>query len=262
MKILIVSDTHVGSMSGLMPPKVKLYHPAGEKAFAVATTNQLKLYKAWEQMVDDVGGVDMVFHLGDVVDGKQPKEEGMGLWSTRIKDQVDAAVQLLKMVKFRGKPEYVLAEGTPYHTDRNPNADRLVAEELGCGGNHYGPEVRIDIDGYKIHMAHKIGVSTAAYRSTAMNRELVMDQMTASLKGTTYDLILRGHCHYYVEVGGFRARGRTVPCWQFRTSYMAALGLGVQPELGYLVLSDEEGGGWTIEAHQIPLTSPIREVKK
>ena len=258
-KILVVSDFHCGSMVGIMPEKVRMYDPAGQKRIAAPSKDQGKLLKAYMEMVSKVGPVDSVVLNGDLPDGTGKKEQGLGQWSTCIMDQVGAAVDLAKRIRFKGKPDYVVSWGSPYHVERNPCGDALVAEALGVSNNHHGIEVLIQSEGKNIHVSHKVGVSIAAYKSTAIMREISNDLLTALDKHFTCALILRAHCHYSVSVEYGGHWGITSPCWQFRTPYMSTLGIGLQPHIGYVVLEiAKDGIHFDKKLYDVP--SPIQKV--
>ena len=137
----------------------------------------------------------------------------------------------------------------------------LTAEELGLGMLHYGPEILLEVEGKRIHISHRIGVSTSMYRATALSREKVMDLMTKDIKKYKSDLLLRGHAHYYYQIRDIHGSALICPCWQYRTDYMASIGIALQPEIGYIYLEVAKDGIY-IEPHVYPIASPIRRVKK
>src|SRR5574343_185857 len=113
MRILCVSDTHVGGK----------YSISSEHSGEI----QQFYYRKWCDMVDEVGRVDALFHLGDVCEGVDKKNDGSGAWETDLLAQAEDAKTLLGMVRTN---KYYIADGTPYHTNKNMSADGVVAKLL------------------------------------------------------------------------------------------------------------------------------------
>jgi len=247
MKALIVNDTHCGSYEGLMPPKWVVKMANGDKKVFIATTDQLKLWKLWLKMIKDVGPVDALLMPGDFVDGHQLKDKGQHLWTNDIDIQVATATYLLNMIPVRNKKNRWLATGSHYHVEENSNFDGLVAQKMGLGEAHYGPELYIELGGKTIHLQHYIGVSMSTYRTTAIEREKLMALLAEDMTGIKTDIVIRGHAHYHRCVKDYRNVGLINPCWQFRTPFCAKrIGLAAQPEIGYSVI-EITGGDISID---------------
>jgi predicted phosphodiesterase len=237
MKTLVVSDLHVGSFEGLTVPKFVVKMPNGDKRVFLATTDQLKLWKLWVKMIRDVGPVDALLIAGDTVDGHQERDKGKHLWTNDIALQVRVAVQLLGMIPIKHPKNRWLVTGSHYHVEENANFDGLVAQQLGLGEQHYGPELYINLGGKTVHLQHFIGVSMSSYRTTSIEREKLMALLAEDMTGIKTDIVVRGHAHYHRLVKDYRNIGFINPCWQFRTPFCAKrIGLAAQPEIGYTVI--------------------------
>jgi len=246
IKILICSDLQVGSQYAVKPRNFVDCHGKPEALNPI----QEQITAKWEQMAKKEGAVDYFIINGESVDGKQPANKGKELWTADMGDQIAAAVQLVKQVKYR---HLIVTYGTPYHTDENLNADQVFAEKIGA--EKHGWEVSFkpkDSDSI-FHISHSIGVSTSAwqYRTTGVAKELVAALLNEK-ELYNYSGIIRSHAHYFVSVSFAKAFGLITPCWQTRTPYMVRKGLSLIPKLGYVVLEsmdgDEGPNSWMIRA--------------
>ena len=233
-KILVVSDLHVGSKVSIMPDEVNLGE-AERKNTIRSNPLQKFIYKQWEHMVDSVGKVDACIVLGDSVEGSNRKSKGSGLWTPDISDQVSVASSLLSMVK---TTKYVGVQGSFYHVEDNTSSDKAVIDALG---GTFGDELVVNSGKTRIHCSHAVGVSSSAtaYRPTPIAREMMLATINKEEYGK-YDLILRGHAHYYVEVRFGSSKGVICPCWKGRDEYVARKTLAFLPHLGYLLIKGNE----------------------
>jgi hypothetical protein len=209
-------------------------------------------------MIEQEGKVDYLYIGGDVVDGSQPATKGKELWTADIGEQIDCAVDLVKMIKY---DKLLVVYGTPYHTDTNINADEEFAKRMNADAHgwelHFKPKGMEDI----FHMAHSIGISTSAwqYRTTPIARELVFALLNEK-EFYRYTGIIRSHAHYFVSVSFTSNFGLVTPCWQDRTPYMVQKGLALVPKMGYVVLEsveNEDGiNGWIIKPKTFSIYRP------
>jgi hypothetical protein len=228
-KILIVSDMHVGKRVSLMPDEV--YLDQHERKMRIESNSiQQKIYKKWNEMVDDVGKVDAVINLGDTCDGTNRKSSGTGLWTTDINLQMEVAKDLLSMVKTN---KYIGVQGSYYHVGDNLSSDRSIIN--GLGGT-FGDELAIVSEGKRIHASHDVGVSSSgyAYRTTPIAQQMMVSALNPEYKN--FALILRGHAHYYVRVSFANTTGLICPCWSGRDEFVARRSLAWNPHMGYVVL--------------------------
>lgn len=200
--ILIVSDLHVGSQYGLMPPKARMDPDQRRKGLnkapsqfsndAIASKVQRDIYARWLEMVKAVGHVDMCVVNGDICDGVNPKSKGLGLWTSDLSVQTQTAVDLLNMIDadhFCGTQESL------YHTGDNISTDRAVIKELG---GDYRSELAVKVDDIRFHFSHKVGVSSSAwfYRPTPIAREMMLAAPVKEEVGS-FDVVVRSHAHYF-----------------------------------------------------------------
>jgi len=223
-RILVVSDLHVGSKWGLTSKK--------------DNSVQRKLFGWWREMVDETGSVDACIVNGDICDGLNRKEEGEGI-EMDAKDQILEAVDLLERVdckKFYG------TQGTGYHTKKNPSMDWAVIHSLK---GTFDTELALTIEKTRFHVAHKIGVSGSGqmYHGTPISKEMMVASLNREQMGK-FDVILRGHAHYFFYTGSKSTLAAITPCWKGRDPFVQEHSLKWNPDIGYLVF-EVEGDKWS-----------------
>ena len=230
MNVLVVGDLHVGSNVSVMPDEV--YLGEAERKNRISSNHLQKfIYKQWVDMVETVGKVDACIVLGDSVEGPNRKSKGIGLWTSDISEQVRVAANLLDMVKTK---KYIGVQGSFYHVEDNLSSDKAVINSLK---GDFNDECVVVSGKTRIHCSHAVGVSSSstAYRPTPIAREMMLATINKEEYGK-YDLILRGHAHYYVEVRFGSSKGVICPCWKGRDEYVARKTLAFLPHLGYVLL--------------------------
>jgi predicted phosphodiesterase len=233
-KVLVVGDLHVGSTVSIMPNEVSVGE-GQRKNIVRSNALQKFIYSQWERMVQTVGKVDACIVLGDSVEGSNRKSKGSGLWTSDINEQIRVAADLLSMVK---TSKYIGVQGSMYHVEDNVSSDKAVIDSLG---GTFGDELCVVSGKYRLHISHAVGVSSSAtaYRPTPIAREMMLATINREEYGK-YDLILRGHAHYYVEVRFGSSKGVICPCWKGRDEYVARKTLAFLPHLGYLLIKGNE----------------------
>jgi len=230
LNVLVVGDLHVGSNVSVMPDEV--YLGEAERKNRISSNHLQKfIYKQWVDMVETVGKVDACIVLGDSVEGPNRKSKGIGLWTSDISEQVRVAANLLDMVKTR---KYIGVQGSFYHVEDNLSSDKAVINSLK---GDFNDECVVVSGKTRIHCSHAVGVSSSstAYRPTPIAREMMLATINKEEYGK-YDLILRGHAHYYVEVRFGSSKGIICPCWKGRDEFVARKTLAFLPHLGYILL--------------------------
>lgn len=233
MKLLVVGDMHVGSNVSLMPPEVYL-GDAERRNKVSCNPVQKYIYRQWEDMISSVGKVDACIMLGDAIEGANYKSKGLGLWTSDLNEQVKVASDLLGMVKTK---KYIGVQGSMYHVGDNVSSDKAVLDNLD---GVFGDELCVSTGKTRIHICHSIGVSSSAtaYRPTPIAREMMLATINREEYGK-YDIILRGHAHYYVEVRFGATKGIICPCWKGRDEYVARKTLAWMPHLGYILIDGD-----------------------
>ena len=227
-KILVIGDLHVGSNVSIMPDEVEL----GKKNIIRSNPIQKKIFQKWEEMIDQVGNVNAVITMGDMVDGSDRKGGAKEMWTPDITQQVQTASDLLGMIK---TSKYIGVQGSYYHVGDNISSDESVLQRLD---GTYANELSVAVDTHRIHVSHDVGVSHSgtAYRTTPIAQQMMLAVLNRDEYGK-FGLILRGHTHYYVHVSFGGSQGVICPCWKGRDAFAARRTLAFMPHLGYIVLN-------------------------
>jgi len=215
--MVAIGDTHIGSEGALMPLEVNSEEWCeGRNRRYFPNQIQKDIYKRWEMMVDEAPRPDILLLNGDLVDGKNYKENGMGSWTTDSLLQARVLADLVKMLKPR---QIIATSGSPYHSDNNPNVDKIATEM--CGGTFMGGYANININGKRIYAQHKVSVSKSSwqYRSTPLGRALVLAALNEKEMGH-YDIVLKSHAHYFCYCGFSNSLGMILPGWKTRDQFL------------------------------------------
>ena len=231
MRILCVSDTHVGgkySISSEHSGEIQQYY-----------------YRKWCDMVDEVGRVDALFHLGDVCEGVDKKNDGSGAWETDLLAQAEDAKTLLGMVR---TDKYYIADGTPYHTNKNMSADGVVAKLLG---GTFDIDHIVKCEKVRVHIRHFTPFSEMPNNSgNGLGKDLTWARIHKDKYGEI-KLMLRGHVHDIELKGNGECIALAVPCWKGRDEYIRRKSMGV-PDNGYVVLHID-GSSFSYDIHKFDL---------
>lgn len=139
-KIIVLSDTHIGGMTGYLPNGCK--HERGDDH--LQTKHQKTMEKNLLLELNKIGRVDVVIFLGDMVDGRNGKAGGLDISNTNTDVQIEWAMVFANSVLDILKPKYVLGlSGSDYHTDiildrkllhrislQHPNIDVFFGDNL------------------------------------------------------------------------------------------------------------------------------------
>lgn len=244
--IACIADTHIGSSTGLCPPKFTTH--TGRKG-ETQTNNyndyQKWLYACWQDFwtfVIEKAGIRrsrrdsrlFIFHLGDVVDGNHHA-------STQIiqdpADQMEAAVALLgPLAKLADR--MFITYGTDVHNGGAGAYEIAIAGELGNNVRH-ADYFSLDVDGVRFDLAHHGRAGMRDWTSTAAGYAVDVALQYFSLGAKPPHYVLRAHNHR-VDDSGARveyARYISLPCWQLRTSFGHRVSAGMRrPNIGGVII--------------------------
>jgi len=191
-KIVIVSDTHCGSVYGLTPPSQFTTH---HKKI------QLESWKAYQQMTQAWANPDILVINGDAIEGSQSKQGSAELITPDRNVQAQMAVECAK----EWKPKQIfMTYGTAYHVgEKAEDFEFTIANTL----NEKIPTVIegrlfLEIEGMTFDVRHKVGTSGIPHgRATALLKEMMWDLIEeAKGNGPKVDIIIRSHAHYHIWV--------------------------------------------------------------
>ncbi len=258
-RVLVVSDMHCGSLSGLCLPTFDMVDEAsGQVSRIEATPAQERLYEAWEEMVRHVEKepVDVVVVNGDVCDGMNNLDGGRNTITNDMFAQADMAAELLAMIP---SSRFILTQGSGYHSRVGrfgmPIEGYLtnrLRERLGEGGEvAFTPEALLHINDKTFHITHVTGHTRVyQYRSTGLMRD--MSNLLLNWQPHKFghiDMIIRSHTHYYISISMGDMQGVISPCWKWRDSFSTKIGSNYQPDIGYVMLEWDEGQHINVTPH-------------
>jgi hypothetical protein len=254
-RILVVTDPHSGHRSGLTPPAYQ-QRPVAKSSvkrnkFAAM---QSQNWQAWKKLLRKYQPFDMMFHLGDAIDGTGFRSGGTELITTSLEEQVDMAVDVCNSVRMHGKKGFKIygVHGTPYHTASGDGDDwdSVLAEQAGW--ESIGSHEWIDVNGCVFDLKHKVGSSSIPHgRHTAMAKEKLWNQLWADGQPQA-NVVLRGHVHYHSFCGGPGWLAMTLPALQGAGSKFGARQCSGTVDWGVTVFDVDNKGqfDWTCDTVQ------------
>lgn len=186
MRILLLSDPHCGSLTGLTPPKYGNTLPYAED------------FWNWYKNEVTKNEYDYAIIGGDVIEGKGKKENMFHL-TTNIGTQMDMAIDVLSEIKTK---EFIFVDGTPYHTVDNFEAEHYIADKFSAS---ILPEQYHSFNGITIEVSHAKGIgsktSTPIGGDLAVRRAAIFSSLHSLWdERRPADYIYRGHLHEHRAV--------------------------------------------------------------
>ena len=180
----------------------------------VANRVQKELFKCWKELVKEWSRPDVLVLNGDIIDGIQASNAGVEVWTADLDEQLDAATQLIEMIKPR--KTYVVA-GTNYHVStKGRKQERTLAANFG---SKLYVDLPLDFEGHKMHFAHHIGRSAVFhYRTTPLAREMLIAKLNEH-KTHRFEWLVRSHVHYFVQIRYGTHGAMTLPGWETPSPY-------------------------------------------
>jgi len=245
-KVVLISDTHVGSEYAIWPPGI-----TSNKGAAIPQNKlQRKLYKFWQEdcrAADDYGA-DTVIHFGDVVEGSNRKDGGKLLTAVSIDKQTEAFCELSKPL-VRGRKFYAFV-GSGYHhsidTDIIDDIVKGLYTTEAKSAENLGSIAFLDIAGVRLYCRHGAD-SAVIYTSRKLEAE-IKDAMVQQARDIIpkVDIILRGHLHTYNHVEKFGIHSAILPAWKTFAPDRIHLKnpMGMMPDIGMVFLTIYDDGAF------------------
>lgn len=246
-RAIFISDLHVGSAYGLLPPRFHKYDSTEQPL----NPGQLYLWKCWLDFVARASrfNPDFIIHNGDAVEGPQRKSNGYELCLVPAKDQMAACVDVLTVLR-RACPraKWFFTAGTPYHVGEWNEVEEGIAVQLGAEAYPsvgFGERCRevlwANVDGVQIEVTHHpAGSSTGFYRMTTLDRDGQWSALAAkdATKGVPKcDVLFRSHHHFFGIVEHASKLIVQLPCWKLQDRHSRKGGLHrFHPDIGGLLV--------------------------
>jgi predicted MPP superfamily phosphohydrolase len=218
-RIVVISDTHCGHITGLTPPEWHMSTNNKSSSFFQKKNLYAKLQREmWKWYVDvlkSLQPIDILFTLGDLIDGRGEASGGTELITTDCNEQCEIAIECLKPVNAK---EVAMVYGTPYHTGKRTDYEDVIAKEFNATIDDH---LFVNVNGTVFDLRHKVGNSSVPYgRSNQISRQKLHNIVWADKDlQPNSDVILRGHVHCDTFVGDHSWLGMTVPGLQWYSKY-------------------------------------------
>ena len=178
MKVVAISDMHVGSRVGLCDPSSKEV-PSGD----VGAPVRAHLFQHWQEACSGKWTKpDVLLFLGDAIEGQNRKQFGLGTWTSDLWTQCDHAAALLEMW---GAREVYMVRGSGYHVEADHSGfqcEEYIGRKIGA--MEFGP-----LAAY----AARLAVASAAGGGAAwlLNR-FIAGELGVSFPGTVASIVISG----------------------------------------------------------------------
>lgn len=240
-KVLAISDTHCGAVSGLLPPN---YYNKDRDIHLQQTRVQEFLWDFWKAMCSEVGHVDIVICNGDIIDGCNRHSQGKDVLISDIMVQCDIACQLLHMID---ADKFIFTQGSGYHVNDNPSADEMICKMMG--GEWYSWFGDILIDNIRINIQHETSFSKDPSGRFNSQRK---DANQLKLQGDESDIYIRSHTHYFAYSGDSNSMTVVTPCWKGMDGFVSKKSQ-MRPDNGYVLFNIEGSNySWDYNIFKIP----------
>lgn len=235
--VAFVGDTHCGSHVGLWPVSEL---PADTSRHIGCRY----LMQCWEHFVKTCPPLDLLVLMGDMIDGKQHKSSGTGLFTTDLGEQAEGCVNILKPLVAKSK-QVIRVWGTAYHESFD-NVLGIIDKAFNVA--KVAQVINLKLGDHVLNIAHHPASGAAIYQGTVADRETLWSKLAAyDKKLPDCRWMVRAHKHnYYLwDVAGRTMVG--MPCWQLATAHAIKVNLWrFQPTLGamLMVADEQEDGGY------------------
>ena len=206
-RVLILSDTHCGHKTGLLPSN--WHRPYSEERHDHIA---IELWEQFVKIVEPLKPIDICIANGDLIDGRENSVECI---DGNRKKQAEIASACLKYIEAK---KYVVIKGTPYHVGRNENYEENIAIEVDA--KLFGAHEFIDVNGLIFDCKHKVGSSGIPHGPyTPIAKERLWSILWADKGQPQSKIIIRSHTHKFNYCGDFDWLGLTTPGLQGTSEY-------------------------------------------
>lgn len=242
--LAIISDTHIGSTTGLATPTYNIQtRDPNETQEVNANRLQKWLWECWQDFwayVREKQGKGknakrlIVVHLGDVIDNVHHSSTQV---IPEVGDQMTLAYQILEPIVHRANAFFGIL-GTPTHAGIDHSHEAKLYRELGA--QDYGQQLTLDIDGIIHDFAHhgRAGGRPWTSASAGIVTETIVDYATRGQRPPNF--VWRGHRHVLDDSGHKIPGTRAISCpsWQLKTSYAHRVSTSVRSDIGGMIVVD------------------------
>lgn len=241
-----IGDIHCGSKVGLWPVEEIGRKNVGAKY----------LMDCFGHLVESWPELDLLVLMGDLIDGKQRKSDGVGLFTADLGEQVAGAIEVLRPLAAKAKLIYRI-EGTPYHEDFH---NQLAALDSELNVAQTAQVMDIDLGTGILNVAHHPAGGSAMYTGALVDKTSVWSKVAAQCgKIPAARWIVRAHCHTYMLQDTETVTSIQNPCWQLPTAHAKKTNYyKFQSDIGgvLMIADDEEDSGYRFRCTRYPTPLP------
>ena len=194
-KILVISDLHCGSRSGLTPPNW-----LSSLSDSKRRQTQQETWDWFVEIINEIGEVDCLVVNGDCIDGKGTKSGGTELITSDLFKQIEIAKKCINHIDFNN---IFFTYGTNYHCSSNGDDFEVSLAK------YYSTQIKdhlwLDVNGCIFDFKHKIQSSSVFNgRGTALLKEVQWNREWSEFGDTPKsNVLVRSHVHYCSSVSDY-----------------------------------------------------------
>ena len=208
--IAMISDLHIGSRYAICPDKFK----TAEGQWLIPSSGQVSLNNSFREFGAECDKlkVDTVLVDGDMLHGQNVMENGVGLSTSDMDEQIDMGITVLRpLVKGR---KLLMLSGSGYHKSvRGLNPEKCVCD--GLSGTWLGPlaNIKFTPSNKVFNVLHGQSASFI-YKEMLAGREILFSKWAeGGGRLPRVDVIVRGHLHSYMHLHENGVHFILLPCW-------------------------------------------------
>lgn len=210
-RVCVISDTHCGHNAGLTPPAWQYqFHDDSPARHRKWGPIQRELWGHFDRILKSIGPIDILIHAGDQIDGRGQKSGGTEQITTDLEEQAEMAAAVSNHVRLYARDMSFKAYGvygTVYHVSPDgEDWENVAAQKAGYESIEAHQFIEVN-GGVLFDVKHHIGSSGIPHgRHTAGAKENLWARLWASdgkqPRSDVFNIILRGHVHYFSYEGG------------------------------------------------------------
>jgi len=247
--VILVADTHINSVLGLLKPGV--VRDDGESY----QLNQVQkfLWKAWEEFLTEIdkiteGYTKNLVLVGDIVE-LDAKARSWQIITQNPSTAITFATDVFEPLVARMDTTFVV-RGTEAHTGKSAWAEEEIAKDFDTEpdpqtGAKSWWHLRASFSGVRFDIAHhhSMGRLPWTYANSANKLAFATIVEYVNWGEDPPHLAIRAHNHQFADSGRtYMTRGIFLPAWQFHTAYLHRIGKpNAMPDIGGCIFLCDNG---------------------
>ena len=263
-RMLVIADMHCGHEYGARDDMHIRRWIRIHKNCTDISEVQEERWNWLKKNIDRYKPYDICLVNGDSIDGKGEMTGGREEIEHSLMDQAEIATNILKYIKAK---KYIHTVGTAYHTGKNEDFERIVANDLGT---ELEDNKVFGVNGRFFDVRHFVTNASSPVSNKAI--AIKKDQIFAALNSYHLEIegnkeitvkpsfYIRSHVHKYDMATGstYRIKLITTPCLQMRSFYGDRVCNGLV-DYGFLIFDIDTKGEVSCKEciQQIQIHSPV-----